>query len=237
MAQLRRKIRRKDLKQADEFISLFENAREFIEANLRAVIIAVAAVVGAALIAAGIYYRQVYLDRLAAEQFYQAFTALQAKQYKIAEQELTRLTADFPRRRLGKLGRLYLGQSYLADGDLKRARDALDAFVAESDDPAFKNLGLASLAVVYEQMGDFKKAQDAYAQAGSVSGPNQEWAELGVARMLARQGKRDEAIRAYGDFLKRHPFAPERGSVVDALAALGASPPSELAQQSLPAAR
>ena len=46
-------------------------------------------------------------------------------------------------------------------------------------------------------------------------------AELGMARMLQKQGKRAEAISVYNDFLVQHPYAPERTGVMETLAQLG----------------
>ena len=47
-----------------------------------------------------------------------------------------------------------------------------------------------------------------------------------MARMLQKQGKRDEAVAVYRDFLAQHPYAPERTLVLETLAQLGVSPPT-----------
>jgi tetratricopeptide (TPR) repeat protein len=79
------------------------------------------------------------------------------------------------------------------------------------------------LGIVYEKMGDLKKAEGAYRQAVTSPGTRGPRAELGVARILARMGDRAGAIRAYRSFLRDHPFGVERQDVIEALAQLGAS--------------
>jgi hypothetical protein len=43
---------------------------------------------------------------------------------------------------------------------------------------------------------------------------------------MQHEGKRDAAIAAYQDFLKANPYAPQRDTVVQALANLGVSAPA-----------
>ena len=57
------------------------------------------------------------------------------------------------------------------------------------------------LGVIYEKMGDLKKAQGAYSQAATIRGPEQTRAELQVARIMAAQGDKAGAINAYQSFL------------------------------------
>ncbi|HKN00210.1 MAG TPA: tetratricopeptide repeat protein [Candidatus Binataceae bacterium] len=218
------KLTRKELKQPDEFMSFVESTREFFVGNLKQVIISAIVVVGAAAIAIGTYMYERHRDRVAGEQFSTALAALNAKQYRDAETEFAALAEEEPGRRLGKLSQFYLGSAFLGDNDLPHARDALVAFVAEEHDPTFANLALTNLAVIYERMGDFAKAASAYQQASTVPGPEQVRAQLGVARMLAKQGAKDAAIAIYRAFLAAHPFVEQRQEVVESLAMLGASP-------------
>jgi len=122
-----------------------------------------------------------------------------------------------PGRRLGRLSRFYLANSYLADGDLPNARDSLVAFLAEERDPLFRSLALANLAVVYERMADWKKAR-ALINRLRRSRPG---AGEGGARCRpdAREvGDKQGAIAAYRSFLNAHPFAQQRQDVLESLA-------------------
>jgi tetratricopeptide (TPR) repeat protein len=224
MPSTHRRITRKELKQPDEFVSIIESAEQFFFDNLRQVIISAAVVLAVAAVAAGTWYYEIHRDHITADQFYTALTALNAKNYDTAAQDFSRLAQAEPNRRLGKLARFYTGLAYLGQNDLPRARDALIAFLGEEHDPAYVSLGRTDLAVVYEKMGDFARAENEYRQAAAVPGPERMRAELGVARMLMQQGKNPAAIDVYRQFLVEHPFSEQRQEVLESLAMLGAAP-------------
>jgi predicted negative regulator of RcsB-dependent stress response len=230
----RRKITQKELRAPDEFTTLVENARDFFLNNLTQVIVSAGVVAAVGAIAIGVYYYDRHRDSLVSAQFYDAMSALNGGQNKLAETQFKQLADEEPGRRLGRLARFYLASAYIADGDLANARDALVAFLAEERDPTFRSLALTDLAVVYERMADWKKAAGAYQQAAADQGPEQVRAELGVARMLAKSGNKQGAITAYRGFLAAHPFAQQRQDVMESLALLGA--PAELAPPSAPGA-
>ncbi len=217
-----KKISRKELKQPDEFFSFLEQSRAFILDNLQQVILSAAIVLAAALIAIGIYSYERHRDNVAGDRFYRAMTELSQKNYKDAENDFEQLADDEPGRRVGQLSRFYLASAYLEDGKPDKARDALIGFLASSHDPAFTNLALDELGVVYEKLGEFKKAEGAYSQAAGVSGPIQTEAQLAVARMMLRQGNKAGAIKIYQEYLQEHPFTRDRATVAEALAELGA---------------
>ena len=221
------KISRKDLKRPDEFQTFVESAQEFLLTNLRQLIISAVVVVAVAGIVLGAYMYERRRDRITGDQFYAALGALSAKQYKSAEDQFSKLAETESGRRLGKLARFYLGLAYLGDNDLARARDALVSFVADEHDATFANLALTNLGVIYERTGEYAKAAGAYQQASSLAGPEQARAQLGFARMLAKQGQKDAAVAVYRAFLAAHPFAQQRQEVVESLAMLGASPSAE----------
>jgi len=227
----RRKLTQKELRAPDEFTTLIDNARDFFFNNLTQVIVSAGVVVAVGAIVIGVYYYERHRDALASTRFYDAITALNAGKNKDAETQFKQLADEEPGRRLGRLSRFYLANSYLADGDLPNARDSLVAFLAEERDPMFRSLALTNLAVVYEKMADWKKAAGAYQQAAADPGPEQVRAELGVARMLAKSGDKQGAISAYRAFLNAHPFAQQRQDVLESLALLGA--PADIAPPSL----
>ncbi|MHB8383134.1 MAG: tetratricopeptide repeat protein [Candidatus Binataceae bacterium] len=222
MPSTRRKITRKELKAPTEFQTIFESAQEFFFDNLRQVIISGAIIVVAAAIAIGAYAYERRRDNLAGEAFYSALTALTAKQYPSADAQFSKLAASEPDRRIGKLARLYLAQSYMGEGNFLKARDELITFAADYHDPEFSSLALMDLGVVYEKMGDLAKAQGAYQQAAAVPGPEQILADLAYARMQAEQGDIAGAIRSYRAFLTFRPYAQQRSEVLESIALLGA---------------
>jgi len=185
------------------------------------VLLGAAALVVIVAIAVAFYYQQVRRGRAAAAQFDQALTELQGRKYDAAEKTLLSLANDEPHRAVGRLANLYLASAYLAQKKPAKARDVLQRYLAEDDASIFRGSALDNLAVAYEEMGDYKQAEDAYRQAAKLEGPEQTRAELGMARMLQKQGKRAEAISIYNDFLVQHPYAPERTGVMETLAQLG----------------
>jgi len=219
----RPKIRRKDLKQPDDFMTVAYSVEEFVEHHL---VKAIAALVTVLIVAAAlfvIYQHRVSVKAQAAEQFYEGFSALNSKDYKGAEQKFDALIADHPTSEPAHLARFYRALAYLGAGDLAQARQGLEDYVQGAVAPSIHELALMDLGVLYEQTGDYAKAVKAYQQAGDLNGPESANARLAVARLLQLEGKRDAAIAAYQDFLKANPYAAQRDTVVQALANLGVS--------------
>ncbi len=220
------KINRKELKQPDEFQSFIANAQEFLLSNLQQVIVSSAIVLAAGALAVGIYYYEIHRDNIAGDRFYSAVSELNNKNYAQAETDFQKLADDEPSREVGKLARFYLGSAYFQQGQLDKARDALVAYVPDAKDDLFASMAYEDLGVIYEKMGDLKKAQGAYAQAATIAGPEQGRAQLQVARLMALQGDKAGAINAYQQFLLANPFARDRETVIEALANLGAAAPA-----------
>jgi predicted negative regulator of RcsB-dependent stress response len=219
-----RKISRKELRQPDEFVTLVDRAGQFIADNLFRIIIGV--VLAIAIVAAGFsisFYEQ-HQTRVAAEDFYQGMRSLEHKDYKKAERQFSDLIDSHGGSRLGRLAQFYLATAYMDDNQPAKARDVLEAFLKRSNRPLFEQMALMQLGVANEDLGDYRAAHEAYLRAAMIDGPRKQAAELGVARTLARQGQKAEAIAAYQQFLKENPFSQERDSVVEALANLGVAP-------------
>ena len=220
------KITRKELKQPDEFQTFVSNAQEFILGNLRQVIVSASIVLAAGTLAVGIYYYEIHRDNIAGDAFYNAITELNQKKFKQAAADFEKLADNNPGREAGKLARFYLGSAYFQDGQLDKARDALVAYVPDAKDDLFASMAYDDLGVIYEKQGDLDKAKGAYAQAAAIVGPEQNRAQLQLAQIMARQGDKAGAIKAYQDFLTTNPFAQDRQTVIEALAELGAAPPA-----------
>jgi predicted negative regulator of RcsB-dependent stress response len=219
-----RKLRRKELRQPDEFVTFFENLRGFLLDNVVQVIIGACAAIALAAIGFGVYFYMQYRDRLVADQLYEAITALDHKEYKTAETDFSKLAEDHSGASLGRLARFYLATSYMAEKDPAKARDALNEYLAGDDRPTFKSLAQLQLGVAYEDLGQFRQAHQAYSEAAKLPGPQKMQAELAAARMLVREGQKDAAIAAYRQFLKENPFAEERTDAFVALTELGVQP-------------
>lgn len=219
----RPKIRRKDLKQPDEFMTVAYSVEEFVEQHLTKAIGAALTILVVAAAIFAIYQHRVSVKHQAAEQFYEGFSALQSKNYKGAEQSFSALIADHPSTEAANLARFYRALALLGAGNLAGAREGLEEYIQGAVAPSIHELALMDLGVVYERMGDYAKAVSTYREAANLNGPESADAHLAVARVLQREGKRDAAIAAYQDFLKANPYAAQRDTVVQALANLGVS--------------
>jgi predicted negative regulator of RcsB-dependent stress response len=226
MATSHYKINLKDLKGPDEFVTTVDRIGNYLVNNLLRVIIGAVALIAITAVIFGYSFYRSYQDRVAASHFYDALTALNHKDYKTAEDGFESL-AQSGSGKLARLAPLYVASAYIADNKPAQARDALVAYIAGTNHSQFKNLALVQLGVAYEDLGDFKKAHDAYAQAATIAGPAKASAQLGVARTLLKAGDKSGAIAAWRNFLAENPYSPERNNVVNSLAALGAAPPDQ----------
>jgi len=235
MASTHRKLRRKDLKQPDEFTTIVEATQHYLTTHVGEILAGAAVIAAAIAVVLGIRFYQQHRAATAANEFYQAFTALDAKDYKGAEQQFLALARNAPGLQVGQLARFYLGTCYLEENQLGEARDAFRAYLAGEHDPMFGSLALVNLGVVYERLGKLDQAESSYRQAAGMPGPEQMRAQLAVARIMARAGKPQSAIDEYRRFLNEHPLAPERQEAMEAMAELGASPADAPVSASTPA--
>jgi tetratricopeptide (TPR) repeat protein len=230
----RSKLRRKDLKQPDEFMTVAYSVEEFVEQHLNKVISGAVVVL---LVAAAFFlvYQHVNATaKKAADQFYAGFAALNSKDYQRAVIKFDTLIADHPSSRAAGLARYYRAIAYFDSGDLAKAREALEDYAQGHVPASFRELALMDLGVVDEQMHDYAKAIGAYQEAAALKGAESNDARIAVARVLLLEGKRDAAVKAYQDFLNSNPYAPQRDTVIQALANLGVSAPAAGASASAP---
>ncbi|HVN29523.1 MAG TPA: tetratricopeptide repeat protein [Candidatus Binataceae bacterium] len=220
------RINRKELRQPDEFQTFIANAEDFLVKNLTQVLVSASIVLVAGALAVGIYYYEIHQDNLAGDAFYNAIAELNNKNYGQAATDFQKLADNYSNREVGRLARFYLGSAYFQDGQLDKARDALIAYAPDAKDDLFASMAYDDLGVIYEKQGDLKKAQGAYSQAAQIAGPQQTRAQLQLAQVMARQGDKAGAIAAYQSFLTTNPFSPDRQTVIEALAELGAAPPA-----------
>jgi len=222
MASTHRKLRRKDLKRPDELTTLVEAGQEYLNTHLGEILAAAAVIAAAIAVVFAVRFYQQHRAATAANDFYQAFTALDAKNYTRAEALFQKLSQEAPGLQVGRLARFYLGTCYLEQNQLGPARDAFQAYLDGDHDAMFGSLAMLNLGIIYERMGKLGDAEMSYRKAAGMPGPEQIRAQLAVARMLVGEGKPQAAIEEYRRFLNEHPFVPEREEAMEALAQLGA---------------
>jgi tetratricopeptide (TPR) repeat protein len=222
----RPKLKRKELKQPDEFMTVAYSVEDFVEHHLSKVITGALVVLAVAAVFFLIYQHVSSVRRAAAEQFYAGFTALNSRDYKSAQRKFDAVIADHPSTRAAGLARFYRGIAYFDSGDLPKARAALEDYTQGDAPTSLRELALMDLGIVNEQMHDYAKAISAYQEAAALNGPEKNNARIAIARVLQIEGKRDAAIKAYQDFLNTDPYAPQRETVIQALANLGVNSPT-----------
>ncbi len=216
-----RRVTRKTLRQPDQFVSAVDRIGDWVASNLTRLAFGILALVAVIAIVLGFSFYAQQRRLTASEHFYKALHALSDKDYRTAEKDFARLASHYSGSKLGRLAKFYLGNTYLADQQPSKARDALRQYLTESNHRLFRQMALVQLAVASEDLGDYAQAHSAYANAASLNGPEKERAEIGVARTLLQLGDRRGAIAAYQRFLRDNPFARERDEATEALAQMG----------------
>ncbi len=201
------------------------SVEEFVQQHLNKVILGALMVLLAGAVFFLIYQHVNAAKRAAAEQFYEGFSALNSKDYQRAEMKFDALIADHPSSAAAGLARFYRAIAYFDSGNLTKAREALQDYTRGHVPASLRELALMDLGIVDEQMHDYAAAIGAYRQAAELKGPESNNARIAIARVLQLQGKREAAIKAYQDFLSTDPYAPQRETVIEALANLGVSAP------------
>lgn len=93
------------------------------------------------------------------EAYQQAFQLLKKQQLKQAELAYQQFLKDYPNGKYSSNAYYWLGELYLTDGNLPRAKATFSSLVQRY--PAFRKTPESTykLAVIYDQMGDKKKAE------------------------------------------------------------------------------
>lgn len=184
VAQL--KIRRKDLRQPDEFIEFTGQAWQWVRDNRRATTISAVAVILIILAVAGVRQYRAYRQANAAEAFRTA-TALFAegdtKGARAALEQVPRIHF------YGALADLYAGRAALTDADATAAAEAFRAATSHSDLPPYlRQQALYGLALAVAQQGDAAGALALHEEAAELPGPLTVDARLAAARLTQAAG-------------------------------------------------
>jgi tetratricopeptide (TPR) repeat protein len=225
------KIRRKALRQPDEFKTLTGEAVNWASAN-RGLVTAVVVVLAVAGLAA------VALGRLRAAERERASLAFRAahtsfatgNKYAEAAEAFATLARDYPRTSYGRLATLYRGHALARQGDAAGAATAYTEYLATSPEPPYlRQEALVGLGHAKEATSDATGALEAYVQAGTLDGPYRSDALLSAARLHEAAGQGDLAREIYARLLNE---APEPDVKALVRSKLPAAPPA--AQQTAP---
>lgn len=194
----RHRLRRKDLRGPDEFVTATSQATVWAGAH-RNLLIAVGAVV---LVVAGVAigwsrYRASRVEA-ASHDFRAARATFEAAKYAEAVPQFEALSAAYPETTFGRLAVLYRGHAMAKKGEPASAIAAYEEFLAGSPPADYlKQEALVALGYAREATGDAAAALTAYTDAAELDGPFRTEARLGAARLEEAAGRPEKAQAFY----------------------------------------
>lgn len=206
------KIRRKALRQPDEFETLTMRAVAWAEENRPIVIGVVTTVVVVALLGIVVSRWRAGREERAGLAFQAARQAFDAgNKFAEAADAFAATARDYPSTTYGRLANLYRGYALSRQGDAAGAATAYGEFLATAPEPDYiRQQALAGLGHAREKTGDTAGALEAYTQAGALEGAYQTDALLGAARLQELTGHADAARDIYSRLLEGSPEADLR---------------------------
>lgn len=204
MAAARRRILRKEFRQPDRFMVLVRQCLDRLLAyRTQLTAVAVAAVVVAAAFSGWQYYRG-YRRDLAARDYDNALREYREGRYEAALESFRNLRArgEPP---YDALADLYLANSHMALDRPAEAVAALQSGPRGAGSGFLDQVRLVALGLAQEMNGSCEDAVRSLDLALDQQGPLRQEAMLGKARCAMRLGKPQEALAAYGAYLKEFP--------------------------------
>lgn len=213
MARSPRRITRKDIRRADQFVTLTGEVFHYVSLHKR-VFIALASLVLLALVA--LWGWDAYKgrqNRLAGLEYSRALNFYRAARYSEAiglfDHVKTYGTSPYSR-----LALLYEANSHIALDDPKKAEAALSELLRrETGGTLIRQIGLMSLGHLQESAGRCKEAVSGFAAAAKIQAPFRNEALLGKARCAAETGDLNEALLSYREYLTSYPASEKAGEL------------------------
>ena len=211
----RRKIRRKDLKKPDEFITLSAKIITWCRDNIRLIMGAMGGIILLMLISAGVFAfktekeakaRTLYQEALA---LYPAATSGKPSfaEYAAVATKLEEVKSHYGSTAVGTNALVDLGNVYFKSGDYDKAISCYMDFLARTDlKNALHDLVLESLGGTYEAKGSYEEALEVYQQLANEGAlAYQAQAQLYLGRVYEAIGDRDKAMSHYENYLDENP--------------------------------
>jgi len=200
------KIRRKDLRQPDEFETLTGQVAAWADANRTLVVSVVAGLLAIALVVVLVNRSRTARNERAASDFQTVYADFQAAKYAEAATAFGDLAGRYPSAPFGRLALLYRAHALARQDDPAAAATAYEEYLAVQPEATFlRQEALAGLARAKEAAGDTAAALESYTQAGALEGPFRTGSLLGAARMQEAAGHADQAREIYSRLLNESP--------------------------------
>ncbi len=213
MASSPKKIRRKDIRKPDQFVTLtgkvLHLASEYRTQSIACLAVLLTVLLG---LWGWDFYRQ-RQNRLAAVEYTRALSLYRSGQHTKAVDAFAQVK-NYSSSPYSRLALLYQANSYIAMQDSAKADAALQELLRkESKESFFRQLALLSVASLQERTNRCKEAGRNYAEAEKISGPFKDEALLGKARCSLQNGDLKEALSSYRQYLTNYPGS-ERSSEI-----------------------
>jgi predicted negative regulator of RcsB-dependent stress response len=227
------KIRRKDLRQPDEFITLSRRVAAYAEENRTTVLLVVGAIVTVLLAVVAYGAARASREAGAARAYGQAHVLLADHKYAEAATAFQQVAESYGSTTYGRLAQLQQANALLLGDRPAEAAQAYQAFLdAGAPTDYLRQLALTRLGQAQEKNGKPAEAQAAFAVASDLGGPFGDEALLGQAGLAEQAADSTRARALYEQFLEKYPTSNLRAIVTSRLVALGWSPPADSTEAS-----
>ena len=221
------RIRRKELRQPDEFVTLSRRAVAYAEENRTVFFMTVGGLV--VLLAAILIFRAVRSSRetSASQAYAQAHALLDDKKYDDAATAFRQVADSYSSTSYATLAQLEAANALALAGKPGDAAVEYQKFLdAGPPTDYLRQLALVRLGHAQEQAGKTADAGQAYASAATMPGPYAEEGLAGQARIAEVGGDAATAKDLYTRFLEKFPESDRRALATSRLVALGGTPPA-----------
>ena len=211
----KRKIRRKELKKPDEFITFSSRILAWCQDNVRIVVGVLASVAVLILITSAIFLLKASRETKARGLYEEALSLYQvefstnagAVNYPMAAAKLEEVKERYQSTRVAANALMDLGNIYFQEGDYERAIICYTDFLQRTDvsHPVY-NQALESLGETYEAKESWQEAVEVYQRLASEGAPvYQAQAQLYLGRVYEAIGDQQKAMTHYDNYLNDSP--------------------------------
>jgi tetratricopeptide (TPR) repeat protein len=211
----KRKIRRKELKKPDEFITFGSRIIAWCQDNVRIVVGVLASVAVLILITAAVFLFKARRETEARGLYEEALSLYQvessgnagAANYSMATAKLEEVKQRYRSTQVATNALMDLGNIYFQEGDYPKAIICYTDFLQRTDvsHPLYDQ-ALESLGETYEAKGSWQEALEVYQRLASEGAPvYQAQAQLYLGRVYEAIGDKQEAMTHYDNYLNGSP--------------------------------
>jgi tetratricopeptide (TPR) repeat protein len=211
----KRKIRRKELKKPDEFITFSSRIITWCQENIRIVLRVLAGLAVLILITGAVFLFKASRETKARGLYEEALSLYQvessgnagAVNYSTATAKLEEVKQRYHSTTVATNALIDLGNIYFQEGDYEKAISCYTDFLQRTDlsHPLYDQ-ALESLGQTYEAKGSWQEAVEVYQRLASKGGPvYQAQAELYLGRVYEAIGDKQKAMTHYDNYLNESP--------------------------------